>query len=97
VPLGKLGRKIITNGFRSMRLLRQERSRKSAVKPTGQRAAQASQANGWILRCVNLAVKDDRCRMSTLQDAIDSTRKVDYQVVFDLKSVFHHVRLHASS
>jgi hypothetical protein len=35
VPLGKLGRKIITNGFRSTRLLRQERSRKSAVKQLG--------------------------------------------------------------
>jgi hypothetical protein len=48
VPLGKLGRKIITNGFRSTRLLRQERLRKSAAKPTGQRAAQASQANSAV-------------------------------------------------
>jgi hypothetical protein len=48
VPLGRLGRKIITNGFRSTGLLRQERLRKSAAncKPAGQRAAQASQANG---------------------------------------------------
>jgi hypothetical protein len=48
VPLGKLERKIITNGFRSTRLLRQKRLRKSAAKPTGQRAAQASQANGAV-------------------------------------------------
>jgi hypothetical protein len=38
------------NGFRSTRLLRQEHLRKSAAncKPTGQRAAQASQANGAL-------------------------------------------------
>jgi hypothetical protein len=35
--------------------------------------------------------------MTTLQDAVNSTRKVDFQVVFDLKSAFHHVRLHAGS
>jgi hypothetical protein len=50
-----------------------------------------------LSRCLNLAVKDDRYRMTTLQDAIDSTRKGDYQVVFDLKLAFHHVRLHAGS
>jgi hypothetical protein len=47
--------------------------------------------------CVNLAVEDDRYRMTTLQDAINSTRKGDFQVVFDLKSAFHHVRLRADS
>jgi hypothetical protein len=46
---------------------------------------------------VNLGVKDDNYCMTTLQDAINSTRKGDFQVVFDLKSAFHHVRLHASS
>jgi hypothetical protein len=46
---------------------------------------------------VNLAVKDDRYPMTTLQDAINSTRKVDFQVVFNLKSAFHHVRLNAGS
>jgi hypothetical protein len=35
--------------------------------------------------------------MTTLQDAVNSTRKGDFQVVFDLKSAFHHVRLHSSS
>jgi hypothetical protein len=45
VLLGKLVCKIITNGFRSTRLLRQKRFRQSDVKPTGQRATQASQAN----------------------------------------------------
>jgi hypothetical protein len=50
-----------------------------------------------LLRCVNLAVKDNRYRMTTLQDAIDSTRKGNFQVVFDLKSAFHQVRLYAGS
>jgi hypothetical protein len=35
--------------------------------------------------------------MTTLQDAINSTRKGNFQVVFDLKSAFHHVRLHVDS
>jgi hypothetical protein len=48
--VGKPGRKIITNGFRSTRLLRQERLRKSAAycKTAGQKAARASQANGAV-------------------------------------------------
>jgi hypothetical protein len=50
-----------------------------------------------LSRCVNLAVEDDRYRMTTLQDAINSTRKGDFQVVFYLKSAFHHVMLHADS
>jgi hypothetical protein len=50
-----------------------------------------------LLRCVNLAMKDDSYLMTTLQDAIESTSKGDFQVVFDLKSAFHHVRLHACS
>jgi hypothetical protein len=50
-----------------------------------------------LSRSVNLAVEDDRYRMTTLQDAINFTRKGNFQVVFDLKSAFHHVRLHADS
>jgi hypothetical protein len=50
-----------------------------------------------LSRCVNLSVKDDDYRMTTLQDVINSTRKGHFQVVFDLKSAFHHVRLHAGS
>jgi hypothetical protein len=45
---------------------------------------------------VNLAINDDDYRMTTLQDAINATRKGDFLVVFDLKSAFHHIRLHAS-
>ncbi len=45
---------------------------------------------------VNLALEDDDYRMTTLQDAINNTVKGDYQVVFDLKSAFHHIRLHPS-
>jgi hypothetical protein len=50
-----------------------------------------------LSRCVNLAVKDDDYRMTTLQDAVNSTRKGDFQVVFELKSTFHHDRLLAGS
>jgi hypothetical protein len=50
-----------------------------------------------LSRCVNPPVKDDDYRMTTLQEAVNSRRKGDFQVVFDLKSAFHHVRLHASS
>jgi hypothetical protein len=34
--------------------------------------------------------------MTTLQDAINATRKGDFQMLFDLKSAFHHIRLHPS-
>jgi hypothetical protein len=37
-----------------------------------------------LSRWVNLAVKDDDNRMTTLQNAVNSTRKGDFQVVFDL-------------
>jgi hypothetical protein len=50
-----------------------------------------------LSQCVNLAVKDEDYVMTTLQDAVNSTRKGDFQVVFDLKSLFHYVRLHVSS
>jgi hypothetical protein len=50
-----------------------------------------------LSRCVNLAMEDYRYHMTTMQDAINSTRKGDFQVVFDLKSAFHHARLHAGS
>jgi hypothetical protein len=49
-----------------------------------------------LSRCINLAINDDAYRMTTVQDAINATRKGDFQVVFDLKSAFHHIRLHAS-
>jgi hypothetical protein len=46
MPLGKLGRKIITNGFRSTRLLKQKRFEKISCQANwGQRATQASQAS----------------------------------------------------
>jgi hypothetical protein len=49
-------------------------------------------------RCCNpLTVEDDRYHMTSLQDAINSTRKGNFQVVFDLKLAFHHVRLHVES
>jgi hypothetical protein len=76
VPLGKLGRKIIANGFRSTRLLRQERSRKSAVEPTGQRAAQASQANGDVGQA-GLQNQNKRFLVS-MSDRVFSSEKVAF-------------------
>jgi hypothetical protein len=49
-----------------------------------------------LSRAVNLALKDDDYRMTTLQDAINGTVKGDFQVVFDLKSAFHPIQLHPS-
>jgi hypothetical protein len=50
VPRASQAAKIITNGFRSTRLLRQGRLRKSDdnCKPAGQKAARVSQANGAV-------------------------------------------------
>jgi hypothetical protein len=49
-----------------------------------------------LSRAVNLALENDNYCMTTLQDAINATWKGDFQVMFDLKSAFHHVRLHTS-
>jgi hypothetical protein len=49
-----------------------------------------------LSRAVNLALDNDDYRLTTLQDAINATGKGDFQVVFDFKSAFHHIRLHAS-
>jgi hypothetical protein len=46
--------------------------------------------------CVNVSLEDDIYRLTTLQDAINATRKGIFQVIFDLKSAFHHIRLHPS-
>jgi hypothetical protein len=50
----------------------------------------------YLSRCVNPSLEDDEFRTATLQDAINSVRKGDFQVVFDLKAAFHHVPLHPS-
>jgi hypothetical protein len=47
-----------------------------------------------LSRSVNEALDDDVFCMSTLQDAINMTRRGDYQVIFDLKAAFHHKRIH---
>jgi hypothetical protein len=49
-----------------------------------------------LSRSVNLDLDNNHYGMTTLQDAINATRKGDFQVVFDLKLAFHHIRLHAS-
>jgi hypothetical protein len=49
-----------------------------------------------LSRCVNLTLASDDFRMVTLQDAINATQEGSFQLVFDLKSAFHHIRLHPS-
>jgi hypothetical protein len=49
-----------------------------------------------LSRGVNPAIPEDRYKMATLQDALDGTRRGDYQLTFDLKSAFHHLKLHPS-
>jgi hypothetical protein len=46
-----------------------------------------------LSRCVNLACPGDLYTMATLKDALETTTKGDFQLVFDLKSAFHHIRL----
>jgi hypothetical protein len=41
-----------------------------------------------LCRCVNPSLDDDEFCMATLQDVINSVRKGDFQVVFDLKAAF---------
>jgi hypothetical protein len=46
-----------------------------------------------LSRCVNLAIEDNSYKMTTLRNALYSTREGDFQFLFDLKSVYHHLRL----
>lgn len=47
-------------------------------------------------RCVNLYVKNQKVVLSHLLRALDITRNQDFQVTYDLKSAYHHVRIHPS-
>jgi hypothetical protein len=49
-----------------------------------------------LSRCVNPSLDDDEFGMATLQDAINSVRKGDFQVAFNLKAAFYHVQLYSS-
>ncbi len=47
-------------------------------------------------RWVNLFIRVQKVVLSHLQRALEITRKGDFQVVYDLKAAYHHVRIHPS-
>lgn len=47
-------------------------------------------------RCVNLCLKEQKVTLAHLQRALELTEKDDYQVIYDLKSAYHHIRIHDS-
>ena len=47
-------------------------------------------------RCVNLYVKEQKVVLSHLRRALEIIREGDFQVTYDLKAAYHHVRIHPS-
>ena len=45
-------------------------------------------------RCVNLALKKQHVTLSHLQKALEITKEGDFQIVYDLTSAFHHIKIH---
>lgn len=44
-------------------------------------------------RCVNLELFEQKVTLAHLQRALEITREGDFQVVYDLKSAFHHIKI----
>lgn len=47
-------------------------------------------------RCVNLCIKEQKVTLSHFQRALELTRDQDYQITYDLKAAYHHIRIHPS-
>ena len=47
-------------------------------------------------RCVNKCLAKQKVTLSHLQRALEMTSKNDFQVKYDLKSAFHHIKIHKS-
>jgi hypothetical protein len=47
-------------------------------------------------RCVNLCLKEQKVTLAHLQRALELTEEEDFQVIYDLKSAYHHIRIHDS-
>ena len=47
-------------------------------------------------RCANLYVKEQKVVLSHLRRSLEITREGDFQVTYDLKAAYHHVRIHPS-
>jgi hypothetical protein len=47
-------------------------------------------------RCINKCLKEQKVTLSHFQRALELTREQDYQVTYDLKSAYHHIKIHPS-
>ena len=47
-------------------------------------------------RCVNMFLKEQKVTLSHFQRALEITRKQDFQVTYDLKAAYHHIKIHPS-
>jgi len=47
-------------------------------------------------RCVNRCIAEQSVTLSHFQRALEMTREGDFQVIYDLKAFYHHVRIHPS-
>ena len=47
-------------------------------------------------RCVNKCLTKTKVTLSHLQRALEMTNKDDFQIKYDLKSAFHHIKIHKS-
>ena len=47
-------------------------------------------------RCVNTYVKEQKVTLLHLQRALEITRKLDFQVTYDLKATYHNIKIHES-
>jgi len=47
-------------------------------------------------RCVNLCLKEQKVTLAHLQRALELTEEGDFQVTYDLKSAYHHIKIHNS-
>ena len=45
-------------------------------------------------RCVNLCIKEQKITLSHLQRGLELTRDQDYQMTYDLKAAYHHIKIH---
>ena len=45
-------------------------------------------------RCINKCIKEQKVTLSHFQRALELTREKDYQVTYDLKSAYHHIKIH---
>ena len=45
-------------------------------------------------RCINKCIKEQKVTLSHFQRALELTREKDYQVTYDLKSAYRHIKIH---